>query len=129
MNESLGSLRSMPPRYAQTSFEAAATNPDIMRRLAGWMGLDDERNQTGQEFLDRFETVHGRRPQCYLSVYSYDMARVVLRAVADAQPRTGLGVKEALKLITMMPAACAAPGTRGSCPTAAGRCCMRRSRD
>jgi hypothetical protein len=131
MNESLRSLRAMPPRYTQTSFEAAANNADIRRRLAGWIGLDqyDERNQTGQEFLDRLETVHGRRPEYYMSVYCYDMARVLLRAVADAQPLTGLGVKEALERITMMPAACGAPGTRGSCPTAAGQCCMRRSRD
>jgi branched-chain amino acid transport system substrate-binding protein len=114
MNESLEEIGWMPPRYTQTSFEAAANNDEIRRKLAGWIGLDqyDERNKTGQVFLDRFEARYGRRPEYYMSVYMYDMARVILRAVSNAQPLTGLGVKEALERIKMMPAACGAPGTR-----------------
>jgi branched-chain amino acid transport system substrate-binding protein len=114
MNESLEEIGWSPPRYTQTSFEASANNPDIRRKLAGWIGLDqyDERNKTGQDFLDRFEKRYGRRPEYYMSVYFYDMARVLLKAVANAAPLTGLGVKEALERIKMMPAACGAPGTR-----------------
>jgi hypothetical protein len=100
MNASLEAIGWMPPRYTQTSFEAAANNDDVRRKLAGWIGLDqyDERN--------------GRRPEYYMSVYCYDMARVVMRAITGAQPLTGLGVKEALERIKMMRAACGAPGTR-----------------
>jgi ABC-type branched-subunit amino acid transport system substrate-binding protein len=114
MNESLEEIGWTPPRYTQTSFEAAANNPEIRRKLAGWIGLDqyDERNKTGQAFLDRFEARYGRRPEYYMSVYFYDMARVILRAISNAQPMTGLGVKEALERIKMMPAASGAPGTR-----------------
>ena len=114
MNASLEAIGWMPPRYTQTSFEAASNDDDIRRKLAGWIGLDqyDERNPTGQAFLNRFEARTGRRPEYYMSVYCYDMARVVMRGVAGAQPLTGLGVKEALERIKMMPAACGAPGTR-----------------
>jgi ABC-type branched-subunit amino acid transport system substrate-binding protein len=114
MNEALEEIGWAPPRYTQTSFEAAANNEEIRRKLAGWIGLDqyDERNTTGQAFLDRFEARFGRRPEYYMSVYMYDMARVILRALSNAQPLTGLGVKEALERIKMMPAACGAPGTR-----------------
>jgi branched-chain amino acid transport system substrate-binding protein len=114
MNESLAEIGWAPPRYTQTSFEATATNLETRKKLAGWIGLDqyDERNRTGQAFLDRFEARYGRRPEHYMSVYFYDMARVMLKAIAGAQPLTGLGVKEALERIKMMPAACGAPGTR-----------------
>jgi branched-chain amino acid transport system substrate-binding protein len=114
MNESLEEIGWAPPRYTQTSFEATATNLETRKKLAGWIGLDqyDERNRTGQAFLDRFEARYGRRPEHYMSVYFYDMARVMLKAIAGAQPLTGLGVKEALERIKMMPAACGAPGTR-----------------
>jgi hypothetical protein len=114
MNDSLEAIGWTPPRYTQTSFEASANNPAIRRQLAGWIGLDqyDERNATGQAFLDRFQAAHGRRPEYYMSVYCYDVARVVMRSIAGAQPLTGLGVKEALERIKMMPAACGAPGTR-----------------
>ncbi len=114
MNASLDEIGWMPPRYTQTSFEAASNSDEVRRKLAGWIGLDqyDERNETGRAFLDRFEARHGRRPAYYMSVYCYDMARVVMRAIAGAQPLTGQGVKEALERIKMMPAACGAPGTR-----------------
>jgi branched-chain amino acid transport system substrate-binding protein len=114
MNESLAEIGWAPPRYTQTSFEATATNLETRKKLAGWIGLDqyDERNRTGQAFLDRFEARYGRRPEHYMSVYFYDMARVMLKAIAGAQPLTGLGVKEALERIKMMPAASGAPGTR-----------------
>jgi branched-chain amino acid transport system substrate-binding protein len=114
MNESLAEIGWAPPRYTQTSFEATATNLETRKKLAGWIGLDqyDERNRTGQAFLDRFEARYGRRPEHYMSVYFYDMARVMLKAIAGAQPLTGLGVKEALERIKLMPAASGAPGTR-----------------
>jgi branched-chain amino acid transport system substrate-binding protein len=114
MNESLAEIGWAPPRYTQTSFEATATNLETRKKLAGWIGLDqyDERNRTGQAFLDRFEARYGRRPEHYMSVYFYDMARVMLKAIANAQPLTGLGVKEALERIKLMPAASGAPGTR-----------------
>jgi hypothetical protein len=53
-----------------------------------------------------------RRPEGYLSVYCYDMGRVLMRAISGTQPLTGRGAKEALERIKMMPAACGAPGTR-----------------
>lgn len=114
MNASLDELGWLPPRYTQTSMEASAADDGLRRRLAGWIGLDqyDERNRTGQDFLDRFEARYDRRPEYYMSVYCYDMARVILRGIAGAQPLTGLGVKEAIERIKMMPAACGAPGTR-----------------
>ena len=114
MNEALQELEWMPRRYTTTAFEFAAGSPEQCRRLAGWVGLDsyDERNQVGQDFLDRYHARTGRRPAYFMPVYLYDMARVIVTAIADARPLTGLGVKEALERIKMMPAASGAPGTR-----------------
>jgi branched-chain amino acid transport system substrate-binding protein len=114
MNAALESLRWMPPRYTTTAFEFAATSPWWREQFAGWIGLDqyDERNQTGQLFLDKFEARYGRRPEYFFPVYCYDVARLMLTALATARPLTGAGVKAALEKIKMLPAATGAPGTR-----------------
>ena len=98
MNEALQELGWMPRRYTTTAFEFAAGSPEHCRKLAGWIGLDsfDERNQVGQDFLDRYEARSGRRPAYFMPVYLYDMARVIMTAIGDARPLTGLGVKDAL---------------------------------
>jgi ABC-type branched-subunit amino acid transport system substrate-binding protein len=114
MNEALQELGWMPRRYTTTAFEFAAGSPEQCQKLAGWIGLDsfDERNPVGRDFLDRYQARTGRRPAYFMPVYLYDMARVILTANADARPLTGLGVKEALERIKMLPAASGAPGTR-----------------
>jgi ABC-type branched-subunit amino acid transport system substrate-binding protein len=114
MNQALEQIGWMPPRYTTTAFEFAATSPMWRRQLAGWIGLDqyDERNQTGQAFLDRFEARYGRRPAYFFPLYCYDIGRVMLSALAGARPLTGRGVKEALERVKMLPAATGAPGTR-----------------
>jgi hypothetical protein len=114
MNEALQQLGWMPRRYTTTAFEFASGDPVLRQKLAGWIGLDsyDERNKTGQDFLDRYEARCGRRPAYFLPVYLYDTARVIIGAIADARPLTGRGVKDALERIKMLPAASGAPGTR-----------------
>ena len=114
MNEALEAIGWAPRRYTTTAFEFAARDGAARRQLAGWVGLDsfDERNQTGRGFLDQFEARYGRRPEYFLPLYFYDMARVIMSALADARPLTGRGVKEALERIKMLPAASGAPGTR-----------------
>ena len=114
MNEALEGLGWMPPRYTTTAFEFAAIDPVLRGKLAGWIGLDsyDERNELGQEFLDRYEAEQGRRPDYFMTLYLYDMARVIMTALCDARPLTGHGVKDALERIKMLPAASGAPGTR-----------------
>jgi hypothetical protein len=56
INDALAELGSMPPSYTTTAFEFASTGDWWRQQLAGWIGLDqyDERNVTGQDFLDRF---------------------------------------------------------------------------
>lgn len=114
MNDALREIGWMPPRYTTTAFEFASTTPWWREQLAGWIGLDqyDERNVTGQQFLDRFEARHGRRPEYFFPVYCYDVGRVMMIALANARPLTGAGVKQALEKIKMLPAATGAPGTR-----------------
>jgi branched-chain amino acid transport system substrate-binding protein len=114
MNAALEAQGWMPPRYTTTAFEFAATSPWWCQQFAGWIGLDqyDERNQTGQLFLDKFEARHGRRPEYCFPLYCYDVARLMLTALANARPLTGAGVKDALEKIKMLPAATGAPGTR-----------------
>ena len=70
----------MPPRYTTTAFEFAATSRWWREQLAGWIGLDqyDERNETGQDFLDRFEARHGRRPEYFFPLYCYDIGRLMM---------------------------------------------------
>jgi ABC-type branched-subunit amino acid transport system substrate-binding protein len=114
MNQALEALGWVPRRYTTTAFEFASGDAEARRLLAGWVGLDsyDERNPLGQEFLDRYEARSGRRPAYFMPVYLYDMARVIVTALADARPLTGPGVKDALERIKMLPAASGAPGTR-----------------
>ena len=114
MNEALRAAGWMPRRYTTTAFEFASGDPGLRQKLAGWIGLDsyDERNRTGQEFLDRYAARTGRRPEYFLPLYLYDMARVVIGAVGGARPLTGPGVKDALERVKMLPAASGAPGTR-----------------
>jgi ABC-type branched-subunit amino acid transport system substrate-binding protein len=114
MNDALAQIGWLPPRYTTTAFEFAATSPMWRKQLAGWIGLDqyDERNRTGQEFLDRFEARYGRRPAYFFPLYCYDIGRMMMSALAGARPLTGGGVKEALERVKMMPAASGAPGTR-----------------
>jgi ABC-type branched-subunit amino acid transport system substrate-binding protein len=114
MNAALGDIGWMPPRYTTTAFEFAATSPWWREQLAGWIGLDqyDERNQTGQAFLDRFHDRYGHRPEYFFPLYSYDVGRLMMTALATARPLTGPGVKEALERVKMLPAATGAPGTR-----------------
>jgi ABC-type branched-subunit amino acid transport system substrate-binding protein len=114
MNAALEAVGWMPRRYTTTAFEFAATGAWWSHQLAGWIGLDqyDERNPVAQEFLDRFEHRHGRRPAYFFPLYCYDIARLIVTAVATARPLSGPGVKEALEKVKMLPAASGAPGTR-----------------
>jgi ABC-type branched-subunit amino acid transport system substrate-binding protein len=114
MNAALESIGWMPPRYTTTAFEFAATGRWWRTQLAGWIGLDqyDERNRTGQDFLDQFQERYGHRPEYFFPVYCYDVARLMMIALATARPLTGPAVKEALEQIKMLPAATGAPGTR-----------------
>jgi len=114
INAALQEIGWLPPRYTTTAFEFAATSQWWRDQLAGWVGLDqyDERNATAQQFLDRFEARHGRRPAYFFPMYCYDVGRLMVTAVANARPLTGPGVKEALEKIKMLPAASGAPGTR-----------------
>src|SRR5690606_7589371 len=85
----------------------------IWDAFVGWVGLEqyDEGNQVGQRFLDRFEAVHGRRPDYYASVVCRDVAVAFARAFANAEPLSPRGVMEALERVKMVPAASGAPGT------------------
>lgn len=114
MNDALAAIGWMPPRYTTTAFEFAATSTWWRQQFAGWIGLDqyDERNRTGQEFLDRFEQIHGHRPEYFFPLYAYDVGRLMMTALATARPLTGPAVKQALEQIKMLPAASGAPGTR-----------------
>jgi hypothetical protein len=114
MNAALQAIGWLPPRYTTTAFEFAGTGAWWREQLAGWIGLDqyDERNQTGQDFLDRFHARYGHRPEYFFPVYCYDVGRLMMTALATARPLTGPGVKEALERIKMLPAASGAPGTR-----------------
>ncbi len=102
-----------PPRFMGTAFENAWINPVMWQAIVGWTGLDqyDEGNPVGQEFLDRFETATGRRPQYCAPVVNRDLATVFLHTFADAHPLTPRGVMEALERVKMVPAASGAPGT------------------
>src|SRR6185312_7941699 len=99
INAALQEIGWLPPRYTTTAFEFAATSQWWRDQLAGWVGLDqyDERNATAQQFLDRFEARHGRRPAYFFPMYCYDVGRLMVTAVANARPLTGPGVKEALE--------------------------------
>ena len=114
VNPALQELNWDPPRFAGTAFENAWINPVMWQAFMGWTGVDqyDERNPVGQQFLDEFEKLHGRRPEYCVPVVNRDVAVTVLQAIQDAQPLSPRGVKEALERVKSVPAASGAPGTR-----------------
>jgi ABC-type branched-subunit amino acid transport system substrate-binding protein len=114
VNTALATLGWEPPRYTTTAFEFAATSDWWRNELRGWIGLDqwDERNELAQDFLDRFEAKHGKRPEYFFPLVCFDIGRVLMLALSQARPLTGPGVKESLERIKMLPASCGAPGTR-----------------
>ena len=114
INEALNSVGWDPPRYMGTAFEDAYFSVDLWDAYVGWIGLEqyDEENQVGQRFLDRFEAVYGRRPQYFVPVVCRDVAISFLKAFANAEPLSPLGVMEALERVKMVAAASGSPGTR-----------------
>jgi branched-chain amino acid transport system substrate-binding protein len=112
VNKELNEICWMPRRYTCTAFEFASNTDQWRQELAGWVGLDqyDERNETAQEFYEKYgDRFEGRK---FSHLLGYDVGRMMLNAVATARPLTGLGVKEAYERIKMMPASTGAPGTR-----------------
>jgi branched-chain amino acid transport system substrate-binding protein len=103
-----------PPRYMGTAFEDAYIGAEIWEPFLGWTGLEqyDEGNEVGQRFIDRFEAVHGRRPEYFAPVVCRDAAVSFLHAFANAEPLSPRGVMEALERVKMVPAASGSPGTR-----------------
>jgi branched-chain amino acid transport system substrate-binding protein len=103
-----------PPRFMGTSFQNAWINPIVWNAVVGWVGLDqyDDGNQVGQEFLDRYATRYGWRPEYCVPVVNRDLATVLLQAFAGARPLSPRGVKEALERVRLLRAASGSPGTR-----------------
>ncbi len=114
VNPALEQLHWDPPRVMGTAFQNAWISEVMWHAIQGWTGCDqyDEANLVGQEFLDQYEAVYGRRPEYCVPVMNRDIATVLLHALADAHPLTPRGVKEALERVKMLPAAAGAPGTR-----------------
>ena len=114
VNPALAELDWDPPRFTGTAFQNAWINPVMWKAFMGWTGVDqyDESNPVGQQFLDDFERLHGRRPQYCVPVVNRDVAVTILQALQEAQPLSPRGVKEALERVKSVPAASGAPGTR-----------------
>lgn len=114
VNNELRKLNWFPPRYMGTAFQNAWINPVMWQAISGWVGIDqyDESNERGQDFLNLYREVYGRRPEYCVPVVNCDLATVLLQAFSDARPLSPRGVREALERIKMLPAASGAPGTR-----------------
>lgn len=113
-NDALAEIGWYPPRYCGTAFECGYASEELRHHFLGWVGLEqyDEENPVGQAFLDRFEQTYGRRPEYYMPVLAHDLANCVVQAIANAEPLSPRGVKEALERVKMIPAACGSAGTR-----------------
>jgi branched-chain amino acid transport system substrate-binding protein len=116
VNPVLRSIGWDPLRLMGTAFQNAWFHEAAWQAMLGWTGVDqyDEDNQVGQRFLDRFQEVHGRRPEWVVPLVNRDIANSLLLALIDAHPLSPRGVKEALERVRMVPAASGSPGTRVS---------------
>jgi ABC-type branched-subunit amino acid transport system substrate-binding protein len=114
INDALDEIGWSVPRFTNTALELAYYSQEFMRQFAGWIGLEqyDERNQTGQAFLDRFAVRYGYRPGFFAPLYAHDGGRVIAQALANARPLSPRGVMEALERVKMLPAALGTPDTR-----------------
>jgi Periplasmic binding protein len=101
------------PCYGVTNGLACYYSAEWMRELADFTYLDqyDERNEVGQQFLDRFCERFGRTQRYYIPLYGYDSARVAVDAIRRAEPLSPRGVRGSLERVKGIPAACGAPGT------------------
>lgn len=113
INTALQALDWDPPRYMGTAFETGMV-PELWDAFQGWIGLEqyDEANQVAQSFLDQYEAAYGDRPEWFSPLLWRDVAMAFLYALADAQPLSPRGVRDALERVKMLPAACGSPGTR-----------------
>jgi hypothetical protein len=116
VNRELRALGWQPPRYMGTALETCYLEPELWEAALGWVGLEqyDEGNPVGQQFLDRFESLHGRRPAYANPLVCRDVAEALRIAFSDAHPLTPRGVKEALERVKMVPAASGSAGTKVS---------------
>ena len=114
VNSVLSAIDWDPPRYMGTAFQNAWFHEATWKATLGWVGVDqyDEGNRVGQQFLDRYAEVYGRRPEWVVPLMNRDFATIFLQAFADAHPLSPRGVKEALERVKMLPCAGGAPGTR-----------------
>jgi len=113
INDAMAQANWTAPRYSVTNFLSWHFSREWQRQLAGWTGLDqyDERNTIGQKFLDRFQKRYGHRPAYFWSLYTYDVARIVVEAIRRAEPLGPRGVRDALERVKGLPAGSGAPGT------------------
>lgn len=114
VNPTLQALDWDPPRFMGTAFQNAWFHDALWNAMLGWTGVDqyDEGNAVGQDFLDRYESSYGRRPEWVVPLMNHDFATVLLHAFADAHPLSPRGVKESLERVKMLPAAAGSSGTR-----------------
>ncbi|MGE0742007.1 MAG: ABC transporter substrate-binding protein [Hyphomonadaceae bacterium] len=85
----------------------------MLKDFEGWIGVDqiDERNQTFNALLDKFEKRFGRRPFHAYAALGFDHGTVVADTLARMKPQSPEGFRNALQRLRMRPACIGAPGT------------------
>ncbi|GHF35549.1 ABC-type branched-subunit amino acid transport system substrate-binding protein [Amycolatopsis bartoniae] len=100
-------------KVMSSAFVTAAMGERWARALDGWAGLDqfDERNPHYQSLLDRYEKRYGKRPNNAMFPCGYDMARVMVEALARLKYMAPSAVTKGIERVRRLPAAAGAPGT------------------
>ena len=112
LNTAFAAIGWDPVRVMCTAFMSAPVLPQGIRSLLGWVGCDqyDEENNVGRDFLDRFETRFGYRPENWFSIINYDIAQMIAHGISKARPLSPAGVKTGLERVKMLPAASGGAG-------------------
>jgi hypothetical protein len=105
-----------PPRIMTTAFQFCYANPEWMKALVGWVGIDQvcEENPLYPLFLEKFEKHYGYR--CHnpntVPVLAYDSGRVFTEAIRRCDGiLTGWGIKEGLERTRFAPSYTGGPRT------------------
>ncbi|MCB2076646.1 MAG: ABC transporter substrate-binding protein [Novosphingobium sp.] len=101
----VGSMRAIgwqSPCFGNCGFALFASGDPAMREmLDGWTATDmyDPGNRTATDMFDRYEAVHGIRPNSATSCFGYDLARLMIEGLRAAPEMTRAGLRMGLEAL------------------------------
>ena len=113
LSDALNEAGWSPPRFMNTAFLHGYMNPEALKALEGWVGVDmvDLNNPVTTAFYDRFERRFGVREVTPLHTCFYDMATMIVEGIRWAPLLTPDGIRLGMERAHQIPSTCGGRGT------------------